>query len=94
MRQVLEAEKYPFATLKVKALETGDGPHTFKGDLTLKGVTKPVKGNYTVESSGAEKSAVASFHILLSDFGVGKIEKAQLVVDPDIAVKVDLKASP
>ncbi|MFD0748834.1 YceI family protein [Mucilaginibacter calamicampi] len=37
-----DAEKYPAITFKSKSFEKDGGDYTLKGDLTIKGVTKPV----------------------------------------------------
>ena len=38
-----DAEKYPAITFKSTSFEKDGGDYTLKGDLTIKGVTKPVK---------------------------------------------------
>ncbi|MFB9055005.1 YceI family protein [Formosa undariae] len=52
-------DKYPTATLKFTKVEGGATDYTVTGDLTIKGITKPVTFNMTV----AEGTAKAAFKI-------------------------------
>ena len=60
------------------------------GDLTLHGVTKPVKVKYTVARTGSDyhiKEAKFSFNY--TDFGVEKICKIGVCVEPTVSITVN-----
>lgn len=77
----LEVAKYPKATLKLTTAANG----VFGGDLTLKGVTKPVNGKYTLSKDGLLE---AVFTISLDDYGVGVPSFMGVTVAKDVTVKV------
>lgn len=93
----LSTEKFPTATFKsTKVNFVGDKPATVDGNLTIKGVTKPV--TLTVNSfvatvhPMAKKEAVgadASVTIKRSDFGAGKYAPA---VSDDVVITVSVEA--
>lgn len=75
-----DAEKYPNITFKSTSVKAaGEGKLTVVGDLTIKGITKPVTLDVTINKIGAQPIAKrdaagfnASTTIKRSDFGVGK----------------------
>ncbi len=93
----LDTEKYPTATFKsTKVTFEGDKPATIEGNLTIKGVTKPVvlKVNHfaNMEHPMMKKDAIganASVVVKRSDFGAGKY--APLVGD-DVTITISLEA--
>ena len=80
----MESEKHPYAILKGKIVEdvdlSKDGSYevTFKGDLTLHGVTQPreIKGTITVK--GGQITIHAVFNVKIEDH---KIEVPSIVID-------------
>ncbi len=75
-----EAEKYPDATFRSTRVEAaGEGKLKVTGELTIKGITKPVVLDVTLNGAGehpmAKRPAIgfdATASVLRSDFGLGK----------------------
>lgn len=75
-----DAEKFPNITFKSTSVKAaGEGKLTVVGDLTIKGITKPVTLDVTINKVGVQPMAKreaagfnASTTIKRSDFGVGK----------------------
>jgi polyisoprenoid-binding protein YceI len=75
-----DAAKFPTVTFKSTSVKAaGKGKLTVIGDLTIKGITKPVTLNVTINKVGEQpmaKRAAAGFNastmIKRSDFGMGK----------------------
>lgn len=94
----LKTGEFPKAILNVKSvnLPAGWAPGknldavAFKGDLTLKGVTKPVKG--TVTSKGPSVETEAVFEISLNDFDVGVPSYMGVTVADKVNVTVKIPA--
>lgn len=60
------------------------------GDLKLRGVTKSVKVKYTVSRTGTDYHiSDTKFSFNYTDFGVEKICKATICVDPLVSITVD-----
>lgn len=93
----LDTAKFPTATFKsTKVVFEGDAPATIEGNLTIKGVTKPVvlKVSHFANMAHpmAKKDAIganASTLIKRSDFGAGKY--APMVGD-DVTITISLEA--
>lgn len=93
----LDTEKFPTATFKsTKVVFEGEAPSTIEGNLTIKGVTKPVvlKVNHFANMAHPmmKKDAIganASTQIKRSDFGAGKY--APLVGD-EVTITISLEA--
>lgn len=81
----LETAKFPKAVLTVKDLPSSQGEHDLVGDLTVKGVTKPVKGKYKVD----EKGVTSEFKISLKDYPVGVPSYLGVSVAEDVTVNVE-----
>lgn len=94
----LQTDKYPEATLALAptALTLGkEGP--FEGDLTLKGVTKKVKGKAVVtQAADGVLKVKAEFPIKLTDYKVGIPSFAGITVAEDVDVTTEFagKATP
>ncbi len=93
----LDTAKYPTATFKSTAVKfEGDRPVSIQGNLTLKGVTKPVTLTVTAFKHGPnmmKKDAIgadASTQIKRTDFNMGKY--APLVSD-DVTLSIAIEAS-
>lgn len=84
----LVVDKYPKATLKLDPVaDSGDVDWT--GTLTLKDVTKPVKGKAHITANSVE----ATFSINTDDFNVGspKFMGVQMGTTVDITVRAEAK---
>ncbi len=74
----LETKTFPKAKLKAKITNLSeinfskDGTYqaTVKGDLTLKGVTKPISENGTIIVNGNKIEVQSKFSITLADYGI------------------------
>ena len=93
----LDTGKFPTATFKsTKVVFEGDAPATIEGNLTIKGVTKPVTLKLThfvnTEHPMMKKDAIgadASVVIKRSEFNAGKYAPA---VGDDVTITVSLEA--
>ena len=94
---MFNTEKYPTATFKsTKVNFEGDAPKTIEGDLTIKGITKPVVLEVTHFANTAhpmlEKDAIganATTTILRSDFGADLFAPA---VSDEVVISVSVEA--
>jgi len=74
----LDTKQFPKAKLKAKITNIAsidlskDGTYTanIEGELTIKGVTKPVKEKGTVTVKGGKIEAQSKFNITLADYGI------------------------
>ncbi len=93
----LDTEKFPTATFKsTKVSFEGDKPATIEGNLTIKGITKPVTLKVThfanIEHPMAKKDAIganATAVVKRTEFNAGKY--APLVGD-DVTITISLEA--
>ena len=96
-----EAEKYPEATFRSTRIERADAD-TFRvhGDLTMKGVTKPVKldveyNGLTKDPWGGERAGfVVSGKINRTDWGVsfnGALETGGVVLGEDVKINAEVQ---
>ena len=71
--EYFNVEKYPLISFASGAVSNGDKPGTFlmKGNLIIKGVTKPISFPFTVIAQNNGFLFSASFNINRRDFGVG-----------------------
>ncbi len=92
-----EADKYPDATFKSTRVEAaGEGKLTVTGDLTIKGITKPVVLDVTLNEAGehpmAKRQAIgfdATASVMRSDFGLGKFAPA---VSDEVELRITTEA--
>ncbi len=92
-----EAEKFPSATFKSTRVESaGEGRLSVTGDLTIKGITKPVVLDVTMNKAGeqpmAKRAAIgfdATGTVLRSDFGLGKYAPA---VSDEVKLRITTEA--
>ena len=98
----VDSEKYPKATFKGKILEFDpkklipdtDYPVIVQGDLTIRGITAPVREPGTLRRTGNEIRAVSKFVIKLDTY---KIEVPNIVADRvagEIPISVKLTYDP
>ncbi len=92
-----EAEKYPDATFKSTLVEAaGEGKLQVTGDLTIKGITKAVVLDVTLNQAGehpmAKRQTIgfdATASVLRSDFGLGKFAPA---VSDEVELRITTEA--
>ena len=97
----MDSEKYPTATFtgKIGDLKAvnfkKDGIYNVAvmGDLTLHGVTKPIKTKAVITVAGKLISTKTDFTIALADYGVngGAIAAGKVATNPKITVVADFK---
>jgi len=96
----MDSEKFPTATFKGKITNLAavdfkkDGTYDAEvaGDLTIHGVTKPVKTTGKIIVSGKAVSTNAGFSIKLEDYGVNgpAIGAGKVSTEPKIMISADL----
>jgi polyisoprenoid-binding protein YceI len=93
-------EEYPTMTFKSTSIETDGDEFTMVGDLTLRGVTKPVTlkgelGGIITDGYGQTKAgATASTKINRKDFGVAwnmALEGGGLTLGDEVSINVELQ---
>jgi polyisoprenoid-binding protein YceI len=99
--EFFDAEKYPKITFKSTSFKnTGDEEYELKGDLTVKGITKPVKLNVEFGGSAADfyGNTKAGFEISgkinRKEFGLtwdGVTEAGSIVVGEDIKLLINVQ---
>jgi polyisoprenoid-binding protein YceI len=97
----LNSDEYPKFTFKGNIKDpskvdfTKDGSYTVDvaGDLTVRGVTKPLEAPATIVIKDGVINATSAFTIKLADFGVtgGAIDGGKVAKEPKITVAVELK---
>jgi polyisoprenoid-binding protein YceI len=94
----MDSEKNPTSTFKGKITNPGevkfdkDGSYTvaITGDLSMKGISKPMTGKATIVVKGGAISAASDFTIKLSDYSIGNAG-GKLADEPKISVSADFK---
>jgi hypothetical protein len=66
LEKVLEAERFPFAVLRLRAV----AQHVLEGELSLHGVTRPVRIPAKIDPGAERIEARGSFAINQTDFGI------------------------
>lgn len=94
----LETGKHPQATLEIVSIKlpanlasdfSADAP--FSGKLTLKGVTKDVKGIAKLKKSGSELSGEVEFDTTVGSFNIELPSFAGVTMADEVKVKVEFK---
>lgn len=83
-QEYLETDKYADAKLTLKAWPKSAAATDFDGDLTLHGVTKPVKGKASVG-----EQLHAEFVVDVTQFGLEQARNLGTVVSKDVTVTVE-----
>jgi polyisoprenoid-binding protein YceI len=68
----LNTAKFPAISWRSKKIEKSANGYTATGDLTLKGVTKPVQITFTFDGKGSTGVFKGQFTIKREDFNLGK----------------------
>jgi polyisoprenoid-binding protein YceI len=85
--------KYPTAEFAARgAKASGAGKYILTGQLTLKGVTKPVSVPFTIEIKSGTATVKAEAKINRLDFGVGQQTVAGLAMDQEVKLTINLTA--
>ncbi len=92
-----EADKYPDATFKSTRVEAaGEGKLKVTGELTIKGITRPVVLDVSLNQAGehpmAKRQAIgfdATGRVVRSDFGLGKFAPA---VSDEVELRITTEA--
>lgn len=96
------ADKFPFMVFKSTAIQPEDNGFKILGDLTIRGVTRPIALETTLEGivpgSGAGRLAAFEAHtrIKRSDWGLNwnkAVETGGWVVGDEIKIELDLEAT-
>lgn len=95
--EYMESDKFPKAQFKGKIVElpdldlSKDGVYevTAEGDLTIHGITKPVKEKGKITVKGGVLSGECSFTVLLDDYAI----KVPVVVKDRVSQKIEIKLS-
>jgi polyisoprenoid-binding protein YceI len=97
----MDSDKFPTATFKGKIKNAGEikirknGTYNtqVEGDLTIHGITKPVKTSATLNISGKKISTKTDFKIKLEDYKIsgGAIAAGKVAKEPTISVAADFK---
>ncbi len=99
----LDAETYPLITFESTALTPEGDDWKLRGDLTIRGVTKPVEFNLTYEGSGQDpygntKAAfVATGEIEREQFGLTwnvALEGGGVLVSKNFKIEFEVQATP
>jgi len=87
------ADKFPKATFFSKKIVKGgegEASHTISGDLTMRGVTRPVSFPATVSLTDTEVKAKAEFTINRQEWGIGYAGKPDDLIRDGVVLKIDL----
>ena len=85
--------RFPTAEFAARgAKPDGDGKYIFDGQLTLKGVTKPVTLPFSISIGEGTAVVKAETTINRLDFGVGPESVAGLAVNKEVKLTIDLTA--
>src|SRR5438552_2977219 len=93
----LDTEHYPTITFAGKRIERTNGDYRVSGDVTIKGVTKPVTMDMTYQGEatdrrGARRRIVTTEVVLpRSDFNVGPPREAGNAVGQDITIHLQIE---
>ncbi|HWE23369.1 MAG TPA: YceI family protein [Myxococcales bacterium] len=97
LREMLQAEKFPAATLRVSRSEVKfpeerePAEGNARGDLTLHGQSRPVEVHYRAERSAAGITKVhGSLQFDMRDFAIVRPSYLGVSVAPEVQVDVDL----
>lgn len=98
----VESEKYPKAQFRGKVINIGsvdltkDGayPVQVAGELTIKGITRPLQTNATLIVQGGLPQGVAEFKVKPADFNIEIPALVRANIAEEILVKVEMPYQP
>ena len=89
--EFLDVDRYPTAELTAKgAKPNGDGKYIMEGQLTLKGITKPIHLPLSINVKDGIASLKGETTVNRFDFGLGPESYMGLVLDKDVKVRFAL----
>ena len=92
-QEFFDPGRYPTAEFAARgAKPDGDGKYILNGQLTLKGVTRPVSLPFWIDIAEGTAAVKAETKINRLDFGIGPETVAGLAVDKDVKLTIDLRA--
>lgn len=71
-KDAIDAEKYPTITFVSSSVSKSGSDYVAHGNLTLKGVTKPIAIHFTFDDKGNEGVFKGGFKVITKDFGITK----------------------
>ena len=71
----------------------GDATHTVSGDLTMRGVTRPITFPATIKMSDASMEASAKFTINRTDWGIVYKGKADNLIREGVVMNIQIKGA-
>ena len=90
---LFDSGRHPTAEFIARgAKPDGGGKYVLNGQLTLKGVTRPVTLPFSIDIAEGIAAVKAETKINRLDFGVGPENVAGLAVDKDVKLTIDLRA--
>lgn len=88
-----DSAKFPTATFVANGAKfVSEGKYELDGQLTMKGVTKPVKVPFAIQIKSGEATATGELKLNRLDFGVGPASIAGVPVDKDVKLSIELFA--
>jgi cytochrome b561/polyisoprenoid-binding protein YceI len=88
-----DTAKFPTATLTGKSVRrVGEGSFELTGDLTMKGVSRPVTLPFTLTADGSTAKVVGALTLDRTTYGIGQ-GAAAAAVRPEVGVRLELSAS-
>lgn len=81
-----------FVASTFEAIESDEGTHKVSGELTLRGVTRPVSFPATLSVDDSAATAQATFVFHRKAFGVAYAGKPDDLVRDEVVLKLDVKA--
>ena len=93
--EFLDVERYPTAELSAKgAKPNGDGKYVMEGQLTLKGVTKPIRLPLSINVKDGMAALRGETTVNRLDFGLGPESYMGLILDKEVKVRFALSGLP
>ncbi|TAF60150.1 MAG: YceI family protein [Cytophagales bacterium] len=94
-KDFFDVAQFPVAQFEITEVKEGaeipDATHTITGNLTLKGVSKPVTFPAKVEGSGKNFSAQAALSIMRKDWGIAGSVIDKIFLKDNFDFKIQLK---
>ena len=88
--QYFNTDKYPTISFRSKKIEKAGSGYAASGELTLKGITKPLRLPFTFTSNGNNGTFKGQFVIKREDFNLGKPGGS---TGDDVTVTLDVPVS-
>jgi polyisoprenoid-binding protein YceI len=94
MRRRVDARRHPTISGELLGLEdVGDGRHRTRGEVTFRGVTRPVDGELTITLDGGTMRITGERTFDIREFGMEPPKILMLKVHPEVSVRIDILAA-